>query len=80
PPGVVNIVPGFGSKAGNALVEHPGVDKISFTGSTAVGKQIMKKAADTMKRLTLELGGKSPNIILPDADLSKAILGVFNGI
>ncbi|MED1471005.1 aldehyde dehydrogenase family protein [Bacillus salipaludis] len=80
PPGVINIVPGFGAIAGNAVVEHPDVNKISFTGSTAIGKQIMKKAADTMKRLTLELGGKSPNIILPDADLSKAIPGVFNGI
>ncbi|WP_257350959.1 aldehyde dehydrogenase family protein [Pseudalkalibacillus decolorationis] len=80
PPGVVNIVPGYGATAGNAIVEHPDVDKISFTGSTAIGKQIMKKAADTMKRLTLELGGKSPNIVLPDADLSKAIPGVFNGI
>ena len=80
PAGVVNIVPGFGEIAGNALVEHPNVDKISFTGSTVVGKKIMKKAADTMKRLTLELGGKSPNIILPDADLEKAIPGVFNGI
>ncbi|MBI0576916.1 aldehyde dehydrogenase family protein [Neobacillus cucumis] len=80
PPGVINIVPGFGAIAGNAIVEHPDVNKISFTGSTAIGKQIMKKAADTMKRLTLELGGKSPNIILPDADLSKAIPGVFNGI
>lgn len=80
PAGVVNIVPGFGAIAGNALVEHPDIDKISFTGSTAIGKQIMKKAADTMKRLTLELGGKSPNIILPDADLSKAIPGVFTGI
>ncbi|WP_374049123.1 aldehyde dehydrogenase family protein [Neobacillus sp. OS1-32] len=80
PAGVVNIVPGFGEIAGNALVEHPNVDKISFTGSTKVGKKIMKKAADTMKRLTLELGEKSPNIILPDADLEKAIPGVFNGI
>ena len=80
PAGVVNIVPGFGEIAGNALVEHPNVDKISFTGSTKVGKKIMKKAADTMKRLTLELGGKSPNIILPDADLEKAIPGVFTGI
>ncbi|MED3564329.1 aldehyde dehydrogenase family protein [Bacillus xiapuensis] len=80
PPGVINIVPGFGAIAGNAIVEHPDVNKISFTGSTPIGKQIMKKAADTMKRLTLELGGKSPNIVLPDADLSKAIPGVFSGI
>src|SRR5699024_372585 len=73
PEGVINIVPGYGDPAGNALVEHPDVNKIAFTGSTNVGKSIMKKAADTMKRVTLELGGKSPNIILPDADLSKAI-------
>ncbi|OCA87204.1 aldehyde dehydrogenase family protein [Pseudobacillus wudalianchiensis] len=80
PPGVVNIVPGFGPVAGQALVEHPDVNKIAFTGSTIVGKKLMKQAADTMKRITLELGGKSPNIILPDADLSKAIPGVFTGI
>lgn len=63
PDGVVNIVPGFGEVAGNALVEHSDVNKIAFTGSTVVGKSIMKKAADDMKRVTLELGGKSPNII-----------------
>jgi aldehyde dehydrogenase (NAD+) len=80
PDGVINIINGFGATAGNALVNHPKVDKIAFTGSTLVGKTIMKQAADTMKRVTLELGGKSPNIILPDADLSKAIPGVFSGI
>lgn len=80
PDGVINIVPGFGEKAGNALVEHPDVNKIAFTGSTAVGKSIMKKAADDMKRVTLELGGKSPNIILKDADLDKAIPGAFAAI
>ncbi len=80
PEGVINIIPGFGETAGDALVQHPHVDKIAFTGSTNVGKAIMKKAADTMKRVTLELGGKSPNIILPDADLSKAAPGVFSGI
>lgn len=80
PEGVINIIPGFGQTAGAALVKHPKVDKIAFTGSTGVGKEIMKIAADTMKRVTLELGGKSPNIILPDADLSKAIPGVFSGI
>ncbi|HLR41752.1 MAG TPA: aldehyde dehydrogenase family protein [Pseudogracilibacillus sp.] len=80
PDGVVNIVPGYGDKAGNALVEHPDIDKIAFTGSTAVGKAIMKKAADDMKRVTLELGGKSPNIILKDADLDKAIPGAFAAI
>lgn len=80
PKGVINIINGFGKTAGNALVSHPDVNKIAFTGSTATGRAIMKSAADTMKRVTLELGGKSPNIILPDADLDKAIPGVFNGI
>ncbi|MFC7393173.1 aldehyde dehydrogenase family protein [Scopulibacillus cellulosilyticus] len=80
PKGVVNIVTGYGNTAGDALVKHPEVNKISFTGSTAVGKRIMKEAANTMKRVTLELGGKSPNIVLPDADLSKAVPGVFSGI
>lgn len=80
PKGVINIIPGFGGIAGDALVKHPGINKIAFTGSTDVGKQIMKEAANTMKRVTLELGGKSPNIILPDADLKKAIPGVFSGI
>lgn len=72
PAGVVNIVTGFGETAGAALVDHPGVDKIGFTGSTAVGKKIMAAASSTMKRVTLELGGKSPNIIFPDADLDAA--------
>lgn len=80
PPGVVNIVPGFGRTAGGPLVDHPLVDKIAFTGSTVVGKQIMSNAAKTLKQVTLELGGKSPNIILPDADLSKAIPGALNGV
>lgn len=80
PPGIVNIVPGFGETAGAPLVEHPLVDKIAFTGSTEVGKQIMTSAAKTLKRVTLELGGKSPNIILPDADLSRAIPGALNGV
>src|SRR5699024_2588997 len=80
PDGVVNIVPGFGMPAGNALVKHPDVNKVAFTGSTAVGKSIMKEAANTMKRVTLELGGKSPNIVFPDADLKKAIPGVFSAI
>lgn len=80
PAGVVNIVPGFGETAGGALVNHPLVNKIAFTGSTEVGKLIMQNAAKTMKRLTLELGGKSPNIILPDADLSKAIPGALSGV
>lgn len=80
PDGVVNIVPGYGPSAGQPLVDHPMIDKIAFTGSTKVGKQIMKSAADTLKRVTLELGGKSPNIILPDADLSKAVPGALMGI
>lgn len=80
PPGVVNIVPGFGETAGQAIVNHPLIDKIAFTGSTEVGKLIMKNAAQSLKRVTLELGGKSPNIILPDADLSKAIPGALNGV
>src|SRR5579859_2206804 len=68
PPGVVNIVNGLGETAGASLVAHPGVDKIAFTGSAAVGKIIVKSAADTLKRVTLELGGKSPNIFFADAD------------
>ncbi|MFC5588922.1 aldehyde dehydrogenase family protein [Sporosarcina soli] len=80
PDGVINIVPGFGETAGAAIVEHPDVNKVAFTGSTTVGQSIMREAAKTMKRVSLELGGKSPNIILPDADLSKAIPGVFTGI
>jgi acyl-CoA reductase-like NAD-dependent aldehyde dehydrogenase len=73
PPGVLNIVPGFGATAGGALVAHPGVDKVAFTGSTAIGKQILQASASNMKKVTLELGGKSPNIIFPDADLDKAL-------
>jgi phenylacetaldehyde dehydrogenase len=75
PPGVVNIVTGYGDPAGKALVEHPDVDKIAFTGSTATGKWIVQAAAATLKRVTLELGGKSPNIIFPDADMARAIPG-----
>jgi aldehyde dehydrogenase (NAD+) len=80
PAGVVNIVPGFGETAGQPLVDHPLVDKIAFTGSTEVGKMIMSNASKTLKRVTLELGGKSPNIILPDADMTKAIPGALNGV
>ncbi|WP_379970282.1 aldehyde dehydrogenase family protein [Ectobacillus sp. sgz5001026] len=80
PKGVVNIVPGFGLTAGSPLVDHPLVDKIAFTGSTAVGKYIMRQASESLKRVTLELGGKSPNIILPDADLSSAVPGSLMGI
>jgi len=75
PPGVINIVTGFGDPAGKALVEHPEVDKITFTGSTATGKWIVQAAAATLKRVTLELGGKSPTFIFPDADLERAIPG-----
>ena len=80
PAGVVNIVTGFGEDAGAAIAAHRDVDKISFTGSTEVGKIIVRAAADNLKRLTLELGGKSPVIVMPDADLDKAIPGVANGI
>ena len=73
PPGVVNVVPGFGVTAGATLAAHAGVDKISFTGSTAVGKQILNASSGNLKKVTLELGGKSPNIIFPDADLDKAV-------
>lgn len=72
PPGVLNVVPGFGAVAGAALSAHPDIDKISFTGSTAVGRQIVQASAGNMKKVTLELGGKSPNIVFPDADLDKA--------
>ncbi|WP_078427595.1 aldehyde dehydrogenase family protein [Alkalihalobacterium alkalinitrilicum] len=80
PEGVVNVIPGFGQTAGEPLVRHEKVDKIAFTGSTIVGKQIMRQGSDTIKRVTLELGGKSPNIVLPDADLTKAVPGAFMGI
>lgn len=80
PPGVVNIVPGFGKYAGEAIIDHPLVDKIGFTGSSATGKLIMSKASNSLKNITLELGGKSPNILLEDADLSKAIPGALNGV
>lgn len=73
PHGVINIVPGKGSVAGEALIKHPLVKKISFTGSTEVGKHIMKTAADTIKRVSLELGGKSANVVFADADLNKCI-------
>jgi acyl-CoA reductase-like NAD-dependent aldehyde dehydrogenase len=80
PPGVLNILPGRGSVVGEALVKHPQVDKISFTGSTEVGQHIMRQAADTMKKLTLELGGKSPNIVFADADPEAALRGASAGI
>jgi len=80
PPGVLNVITGPGSKVGQMLVEHPGIDKIAFTGDTSTGKGIMRGAADTLKKITLELGGKSANIVLPDADLDAAIRGATTGI
>jgi aldehyde dehydrogenase (NAD+)/phenylacetaldehyde dehydrogenase len=80
PDGVVNIVHGFGEDAGAALAEHPGVDKISFTGSTEVGRQIVLAARGNLKRVTLELGGKSPNVVFADADLESAIPGAAQAI
>jgi aldehyde dehydrogenase (NAD+) len=77
---VVNIVPGFGETAGAALVRHPMVDKIAFTGSTEVGKEIHRTTADTLKRVSLELGGKSPNIVFSDADSDAAVQGALLGI
>ncbi|HET7656983.1 MAG TPA: aldehyde dehydrogenase family protein [Bacillales bacterium] len=80
PKGVLNVITGYGETAGTPLVKHPDVNKIAFTGSTEVGKFIMSEASNTLKRVTLELGGKSPNIILPDADMTKAIPGALSGI
>lgn len=80
PNGVVNIITGVGAVTGAALAEHDDVDKISFTGSTAVGKALIGAARGNLKRLTLELGGKSPTVILPDADLTRAIPGAANAI
>jgi betaine-aldehyde dehydrogenase len=80
PPGVVNIITGFGESCGAPLVQHPDVNKIAFTGSAAVGKIIVKMAADTVKRVTLELGGKSPNIFFADADFEAAIDGALFGV
>ena len=80
PPGAFNVVPGDGKTAGGALVRHPDVAKISFTGSTAVGQGIMREAATTLKRVTLELGGKSPNIVFADADIAAAVRGAQTAI
>jgi aldehyde dehydrogenase (NAD+) len=80
PAGALNVVPGFGETAGAALVKHPGVDKVAFTGSTEVGRLIMSECAKTNKRVTLELGGKSPNIVFDDADVEAAIRGAQTGI
>ena len=79
PPGVLNVITGDG-ETGAALVDHPGVDKISFTGSTVVGREIGAKAGRALKRVTLELGGKSPNVILPDADIDAAVKGSYQAI
>ena len=70
-------MPGFGPEAGAAIVNHHDIDKVAFTGSTVTGKYIMRQSAETIKHVTLELGGKSPNIILEDADLEEAINGAF---
>ncbi len=75
PAGVLNVVPGPGSEVGEALAGHPGVDKVAFTGETATGRRIAAVAADTLKRVSLELGGKSPNIVFADADLDSAVVG-----
>jgi betaine-aldehyde dehydrogenase len=80
PPGVVNIVTGLGEHAGAPIVAHPGVDKIAFTGSVEVGKKIMRAAADTVKKVSLELGGKSPNIFFADADFEAAVDGALFGV
>lgn len=80
PKGVVNIIPGFGKIVGERLCTHPEVKKVAFTGSTATGRHIMKTAADSIKKVTLELGGKSPNIVFGDADLDKAVKNIAFGI
>jgi acyl-CoA reductase-like NAD-dependent aldehyde dehydrogenase len=80
PPGVANVISGFGPEAGKPLAEHPLVRKITFTGSGTVGKEILRYAADKLCPVTLELGGKSPNIVLPDADLDLVVPGVITGM
>jgi acyl-CoA reductase-like NAD-dependent aldehyde dehydrogenase len=80
PPGVVNVVTGFGHEAGAALAEHPLVDRIAFTGSDVGGRLVSRAAAESFKRVSLELGGKSPHIIFEDADLDAAVKGVISGI
>jgi phenylacetaldehyde dehydrogenase len=80
PDGVVNVVTGYGETAGAALASHPDVDKITFTGSTEVGRLLVRASAGNLKRVSLELGGKSPNIVFADADLDAALTGVFFGI
>ena len=80
PDGVINVVPGYGPTAGAAIVKHPGVDKIAFTGEGTTAKIIQREAAETMKRLTFELGGKSPNVIFADSDLDAAVEGAHFGL
>ncbi len=80
PNGVINLVPGYGETAGAALVRHPDVDKIAFTGHVDTAKLIQKSAADTLKRCTFELGGKSPNVIFADCDMEQAVAGAFHAI
>src|ERR671928_1284945 len=80
PEGVVNVVPGYGETAGAALASHPGIDKLAFTGSTEVGKLVAKAAADNLTKVSLELGGKAPNIVFADADMEQAVNGAMMGI
>ncbi|MBI2335429.1 MAG: aldehyde dehydrogenase [Deltaproteobacteria bacterium] len=80
PAGVVNVVTGSGSRVGNAIASHPNIAKVSFTGSTKIGKMVQKAASDTLKKVTLELGGKSPNIVFDDASIDDAVSGSLNAI
>jgi aldehyde dehydrogenase (NAD+) len=80
PAGVLNVIPGRGSVVGNAMVDHPGIDAIAFTGSAEVGRELMARAAKTLKKVSLELGGKSPNIVFADADIEAAARGALNAI
>jgi acyl-CoA reductase-like NAD-dependent aldehyde dehydrogenase len=80
PAGVLNVVPGPGSEVGEAIAAHPGVDKVAFTGETSTGRRIAAVAAESLKRVSLELGGKSPSIIFADADLDAAVIGSLWGI
>ncbi len=80
PAGVVNVIPGFGPTAGAAIASHQSIDKVAFTGSTEVGKLVQVAAANNVKRVTLELGGKSPTIVLKDADLATAAEHAHNGL
>ena len=80
PPGAFNVVTGPGAVVGKAMAEHPGIDKISFTGETETGKSILRAAAGTVKRVSMELGGKSPNVVFADADLDAAARGAINAI